>query len=78
MTYVYVLSHMSDVEILYKALEFTFSMTYKTTAKYQPIVVPESIYSIFLKCRSLNVNSSVVDLTELCIHISRFTVVRPS
>ena len=32
----------------------------------------------FLKCRSLNVNSSVVDLTEFCIHISRFTVVRPS
>ena len=46
---------MSDVEILYKALEFTFSMTYKTTAKYQPIVLPESIYSIFemsqFKCK---------------------------
>ena len=71
---------MSDVEILYKALEFTFSMTYKTTAKYQLIVFPESIYSIFvfLKCRSLNLNSSVVDSTEFCIHISRFTVVRPS
>ena len=68
---------MSDVEILYKALEFTFSMTYKTTAKYQPIVFPESI-TVFLKCRSLNVNSSVVDLTEFCIHVSRFTVVRPS
>ena len=38
---------MSDVEILYKALELTFSMTYKTTAKYQPIVFPKSIYSIF-------------------------------
>ena len=40
---------MSDVEILYKALEFTFSMTYKTTgtAKYQPIVFPKSIYSYF-------------------------------
>ena len=68
---------MSDVEILYKALEFAFSMTYKTTAKYQPIVFPESIYSI-LKCRSLNINSSAVDLTEFCIHISRFTMVRPS
>ena len=47
---------MSGVEILYKALEFTFSMTYKsrkenikykTTAKYQLIVFLESIYSIF-------------------------------
>ena len=42
---------MSDVEILYKALELTFSMT----AKYQPIVFPESIYSIFemsqFKCK---------------------------
>ena len=37
---------MSDVEILYKALEFTFSMAYKTTAKYQPIVFPEIIYII--------------------------------
>ena len=42
----YVCCHMSDVEILYKALEFTFSMTYKTTAKYQPIVFPRLIYSI--------------------------------
>ena len=29
---VYVLSYMNDVEILYKAPEFTFSMTYKTIA----------------------------------------------
>ena len=69
------MSHMSDVEILYKALEFTCSMTYKTTTKYQPIVSLRS-FTLFLKCRSLNVNSSVVDLTEFCIHISRFTVVR--
>ena len=34
---VFVLSYMSDVEILYKVLE-TFSMIYKTTAKYQPVV----------------------------------------
>ena len=44
---IYVLSHMNDVEILYKALEFTFSMAYKITAKYQPIVFPENIYGIF-------------------------------
>ena len=29
---------MSDVEILYKALEFTFSMIYKITVKYQTVV----------------------------------------
>ena len=29
---------MSDVEILYKALEFTFSMINKTTVKYQTVV----------------------------------------
>ena len=29
---------MSDVEILYTALEFTFSMIYKTTVKYQTVV----------------------------------------
>ena len=29
---------MSDVEILYKALELTFSMIYKTTVKYQKVV----------------------------------------
>ena len=29
---------MSDVEILYKVLEFTFSMIYKTTVKYQTAV----------------------------------------
>ena len=29
---------MGDVKILYKALEFTFSMVYKTTVKYQPVV----------------------------------------
>ena len=29
---------MSDVEILYKALEITFSMIYKTTVKYQTAV----------------------------------------
>ena len=29
---------MSDVEILYKTLEFTFSMIYKTTVKYQKVV----------------------------------------
>ena len=44
----YVLSHISDVdvEILYKALKVTFSMTYKTTAKYQPLVFPEIIHII--------------------------------
>ena len=41
-----VLSYMSDVEILYKALEFTFSMIYRTTAKFQPVVFPEIIYII--------------------------------
>ena len=29
---------MSGVEILYKALKFTFSMIYKTTVKYQTAV----------------------------------------
>ena len=37
---------MSDVEILYKALEFTFSIIYKATVRYQPVVFPEIIYII--------------------------------
>ena len=37
---------MSDVEILYRALEFTFSMIYKTTVKYQTVVFSEIIYII--------------------------------
>ena len=49
---------MSDVEILYKALEFTCSMTYKTTTKYQPIVFPEITYIISemsqFKCKWLS------------------------
>ena len=43
---VFVLSYMSDVEILYEALEFTFSMVYKTIAKYQSAVFPKIIYII--------------------------------
>ena len=30
--------YMSDVEILYQAFEFTFSIIYKTTVKYQTAV----------------------------------------
>ena len=41
-----VLSYMSDIEILYKALEFTFSIIYKTTAKFHPVVFPDIIYII--------------------------------
>ena len=45
---VFVLSYSSDVEILYKALKFTFSMIYmyKTTAKFQPVVFPKIIHNI--------------------------------
>ena len=43
---VFVRSYMSDVEILYKALLFTFSMEYKTTFKYEPVVFSEIIYII--------------------------------
>ena len=64
---------MSDVEILYKTLIFTFSMTYKAIAKYDPIDFPE-IFTLFLKFRSLNVNSSVIDLTEFCF--SHFSLYR--
>ena len=41
-----VLSYMSDVETLYKAHEFTFSMIYKTTAKFQSAVFLGTIYII--------------------------------
>ena len=33
--YIYALSYMSDVEILYKAIEFTFPMIFQTTANYK-------------------------------------------
>ena len=33
--YIYALSYMSDVEILYKAIEFTFPMVFQTTANYK-------------------------------------------
>ena len=49
---------MSDVESLYKALEFTFSMIYKTTVKYQPVLFSEAIYIISeisqFKCKKLS------------------------
>ena len=70
------LSYMGDVEILYKAIQFTFSMIYRITAKFQPVVSLRS-FTLFLKFRSLNVNSSGIGLTKFCSHISRFTVVRP-
>ena len=37
---------MSDVGIRYKVLEFTFSMIYKTTVKYQTAVFSQIIYII--------------------------------
>ena len=43
---VFVLSYSSDVGILYKALEFNFSMIYKTTASYQPAIFPKIIHII--------------------------------
>ena len=43
---VFVLSYMSDVETQNKALKFTFSIIYKTSAKYQPVVFPEISYII--------------------------------
>ena len=73
---VFVRSYTSDVEILYKALEFTFSMIYKTTVKYQPVVFSENVY-IVSEIRSLNAKDSAIGLTEFCIRISRFTVIRP-
>ena len=49
---------MRDFEILYKALEFTFAMIYKTTVKYQPVVFSEIIYIISeilqFKCEKLS------------------------
>ena len=49
---------MSDVKLLYKRLEFTFSMIYKTTAKYKPVVFTEIIYIISeispFKCKYLS------------------------
>ena len=67
---------MSDGEILYKALEFTFSMIYKTTIKYQPVVFSEIIYIIFeisqFKCKFLSYWFNRILLS----HFS-FTVVRP-
>ena len=68
----FVLSCMSDVEILYRVFEFTFSMIYKTTAKNQLVVSRRSL-TLFLKFRSLNVNSASIGLTEFCIHISRLS-----
>ena len=62
---------MSDVEI-----EFTFPMIFQTTANYKQQFSPRP-FTLFLKCRSLNVNVSDFGLTEICIHISRFTMVRP-
>ena len=51
-------SYKSDVEILYKALEFTFSIIYKATVRYQPVVFPEIIYIIseisYFKCKKLS------------------------
>ena len=41
---VFVLYFMCDVEIMYQALEFTFTMIYKTTAKYQPVVFSDHLY----------------------------------
>ena len=73
---VFVLSYTSDVEILYKVLEFTFTMIYRTSAKYQPVLSRRS-FTLFLKVRSLNINSSAICLTEFRIYIFRFTVVRP-
>ena len=37
---------MSNVESLYKALEFTFPVIFQTTASYQTIVFLEAIYII--------------------------------
>ena len=37
---------MSDEEIMHQALEFTFSMIYKTISKYQSVVFSEIIYII--------------------------------
>ena len=73
---VFVLSYMSDVEIQNKALEITFSIIYKTSAKYQPVVFPEisCIISRILHFKCKQVSHW---LTEFYTHISRFTVVRP-
>ena len=58
-----VLSYMSDVEILHKSLEFTFSMIYKTTAKFQPVVFFQISCTLLQKFRSLNINNSAIGLT---------------
>ena len=51
------LSYFSNVEIMYQALEFTFSMIYLTISKYQSDVFLRS-FTFFLKFCSLNVNGS--------------------
>ena len=68
---------MSDVKFCIKHLNFNIPIIYQTTAKYQIVVFPRRLFTLFLKFRSLNVTGSAIVLTEFCIHISRFTVVRP-
>ena len=67
---------MSEVKLCIKHLNFNIPIIYQTAAKYQTVVFLGDL-TLFLKFCRLNVNSSAIVLTEFCIHISRFTVVRP-
>ena len=55
---VFVLPYMSGVEIVFKALVFTFSVIYKTTANYQSVVFPNIIFVVSeisqVKCKQLS------------------------
>ena len=64
---------MSDVKFCIKDLNFNIPIIYRTTAKYQTVVFSRRLFTLFLKFRSLNVNSSAIVFTEFCIHISRLT-----
>ena len=67
---------MSDVKFCIKHLIFNIPIICQTTTEYQTVVFLGDL-TLFMKFCSLNVNSSAIVFTEFCIHISRFTVVRP-